>query len=111
VAYPFGVLAGFGAAVALNDSIAGRPILVTYLDGTRTARAFDRTLGDTALTFRLVGNGPQLQDAETGSTWNALGEAIAGPLAGRRLSPLVDAYTLFWFAWSVYYPDSRLFGQ
>ena len=111
VAYPFGVLAGFGAAVALNDSIAGRPILVTYLDGTRTARAFDRTLGDTVLTFRLVGNGPQLQDAETGSTWNALGEAIAGPLAGRRLSPLVDAYTLFWFAWSVYYPDSRLFGQ
>jgi len=28
------------------------------------------------------------RDVETGSTWNALGEAVAGPLAGRRLEPV-----------------------
>ena len=27
------------------------------------------------------------RDVETGSIWNALGEAVAGPLAGRALEP------------------------
>jgi hypothetical protein len=49
-----------------------------------------------------------LTDAETGSQWNALGEATAGPLTGSRLEPLADAWTLFWFAWSIFYPNTDL---
>ena len=46
-------------------------------------------------------------DAETGSRWNMLGEAIAGPLAGRRLAQ-VPAYNAMWFAWTAYWPDTEV---
>ena len=48
-----------------------------------------------------------LTDAETGSTWNASGEAIAGELAGARLEP-VPIIDTFWFAWAAFHPDVRL---
>ena len=44
----------------------------------------------------------------TEKTWDWSGGAIAGPLQGERLTPLEDAWTLFWFAWSVFYPETRL---
>jgi hypothetical protein len=33
-------------------------------------------------------NGSAIKDAETSSTWNALGEAVAGPLTRSRLTPV-----------------------
>jgi hypothetical protein len=111
-AYPFGMLAEAGPAAAINDQVGTRPIFVTYVDLHRTARAFDRRVNGTTLTFSLSGSGGLLfEDAETGSRWNARGEATAGPLAGERLEPVADAYTLFWFAWSVFHPETRLPNQ
>ena len=49
----------------------------------------------------------EFMDAETGSRWNMLGEAIAGPLAGRRLAQ-VPAYNAMWFAWTAYWPDTEV---
>jgi hypothetical protein len=46
-------------------------------------------------------------DAETGTTWNILGQAIAAPLAGQRLTP-VTSFDTFWFAWVGFQPDTRL---
>jgi uncharacterized protein DUF3179 len=46
-------------------------------------------------------------DQATGSTWNILGIAIAGPRTGDRLEPLVYLDT-FWFAWSAYFPETEL---
>jgi hypothetical protein len=46
-------------------------------------------------------------DAETGSRWNMLGEAVAGPLTGRRLAQ-VPAYNAMWFAWTAYWPDTEV---
>jgi hypothetical protein len=46
-------------------------------------------------------------DRETGSSWNVLGHAVAGPLAGRRLVPVAHLDT-FWFAWVRYHPDTRV---
>jgi hypothetical protein len=37
------------------------------------------------------------------------GTAISGPLAGNSLEPIANSYTLFWFAWSVYHPNTLLF--
>ncbi len=111
VAYPFGLLAQAGASVAVNDRVGGRPIVVMWLGRERTAWAFDRRVGQPELEFDLTDAVPfTLMDRQTGSTWNARGEATAGPLAGARLTPVADAYTLFWFAWSVYYPETRLFA-
>lgn len=109
VAYPFGILTAHRPAVAVNDVVGDRPILVTYLHAARTARAFDRRVQGETLTLSVVDSvALTLTDAETGSTWNALGEAVDGPLAGERLRFLEDAWTVFWFAWSVYYPDTRI---
>ena len=111
VAYPFGLLRETGTAVALNDTIATRPILVTYQAASRTAQAFDRRVGSQTLTFSVADSAEFiLTDAETGSTWTSGGVAVAGPLSGERLEPLKDAYTLFWFSWSVYHPNTRLYS-
>ncbi len=110
VAYPFGVLKSLGAAVALNDSVGDLAVLVTYQGGYQTARAFDRTVHDQTLTFSVVDSTAfTLVDAETGTEWNALGVAVAGPLEGSRLTAVADAYLLFWFSWSIYYPRTRVF--
>ncbi len=112
VAYPFGVLADLGLAAAINDSVASRPIVVTYAATERTARAFDRRIDGQTLTFAVADTTLfTLVDAETGSTWSAAGRAVSGPLAGAQLTPFTDAYTLFWFTWSIYYRDTRLYGQ
>ncbi len=82
-----------------------------YVEGGM-ARAFDRTVDGQVLTLRINEfNTPTLIDAETGSTWSVQGQATAGPLAGMRLEPLEDAYVVFWFAWSVFHPDTRLFDN
>ena len=86
---------------AINDEVAGTPIVVFHKPGTASAldsgaiaegrdvgsaAVFERTLGDRLLTFAANGDGT-FTDAETGSTWNILGEASAGPLPGRATAP------------------------
>ncbi len=60
-----------------------------------TANAFLRELDGRTLTF-VFENGA-IRDTNTGSVWNALGEAVEGSLAGRRLSP-APTVQHFWFS-------------
>jgi hypothetical protein len=76
---------------------AGRPI--------PAATAFERRLDGRVLKFD-VREGKYL-DAETGSEWNILGEAIAGPLRGKRL-PSLDSGVHFAFAWLAFNPESEI---
>lgn len=46
-------------------------------------------------------------DTRTGSEWNVLGEAVSGPLKGKRLAPL-DSGVHFAFAWLAFNPDSEI---
>jgi hypothetical protein len=46
-------------------------------------------------------------DRETGSRWSVLGQALEGPLAGKRLEPVLHV-TPFWFAWAAFRPDTRV---
>jgi hypothetical protein len=57
--------------------------------------------------FQFTRSGDGFIDEQTGSTWNVLGEAVAGPLAGERLEPVQHVDT-FWFAWSAYQPNTAL---
>ncbi len=59
------------------------------------------------LTFSLRGD--QFVDDQTGSTWDILGRATAGPLPGERLRALVSA-NHFWFAWAVSKPETRIWA-
>ncbi len=70
-----------------------------------TVGVFSPELGSRSLTFTSDGRG--FRDDQTGSTWNVLGQAIAGPLAGRRLRAHTHLDT-FWFAWVAFQPDTEL---
>lgn len=61
--------------------------------------------GGLELTFERIGD--SFVDTQTGSTWNVLGRATGGPLAGNRLEP-VEHVDTFWFAWAAFAPDTRL---
>jgi hypothetical protein len=61
-------------------------------------------LDDRELVFELDQE-LSVVDRETGSTWNVLGRATAGPLIGRQLDPVAHLDT-FWFAWSGYHDDT-----
>lgn len=111
-------------AGAINDEVGGLPLVVFHKAGTASAldqrsisesrdvgsaAVFERQLGDQLLTFSAQGDGT-FTDAETGSTWNLLGEAVAGELAGAQLEQVI-AFDHFWFAWSAFYPQTEVYGE
>ena len=118
VAYPFGVME---KVHVVNDTVGGRPIVVVFTKGVSSALdggsiadsrdvgttgVFERTLEGKVLTFKT--NGVRFIDTQTGSTWNILGVATAGPLAGKRLTPVVSG-NHFWFSWAVFKPKTRIY--
>jgi hypothetical protein len=101
-------------------TVGGRDLTVWWLPGARssldefavgegrevgTTVVFDPVVDGRRLTFRASGDA--VVDAETGSTWNALGEAVDGELQGARLTA-VPYVTTFWFAWSSFHEDTRV---
>ena len=90
-----------------------RPAMASPLDDERIERgrpipaatAFERRLDARVLRFEL--RGERYFDLETGSEWNVLGEAIGGPLKGRRL-PAIESRVHFAFAWLAFNPDSEV---
>ena len=100
--------------------VGGTPLVVFHQGGTVSAldgpvipalrdigaaAAFSREVDGTSLTFSMRND--RFVDDQTGSTWNILGRATNGPLAGKRLSPVVSA-NHFWFAWAVFKPETRI---
>ncbi|GAB4534233.1 MAG: DUF3179 domain-containing protein [Anaerolineales bacterium] len=118
VAYPYEVLAQVGA---VNDTVGGQPVVVLWQAGTASAldngsvaggrdvgsaAAYRRVVDGQTLTFAPQGEG--FTDAETGSSWSVLGEALAGPLAGRHLEAVVSI-NHFWFSWAAFRPETRVY--
>jgi len=117
VAYAFD---GLAKAHVVNDTISGTPVAIVWSPGTASpldqdqvaqgqdvgfAQAFERLMNGKALTLQW--DGARFTDRETKSTWNALGQATGGPLAGNTLKP-VPATDSFWFAWVAFQPDTRV---
>lgn len=78
--------------VSGGDDIGATGVFIPVVDGQ-------------ALTFSSTDDG--FVDAETGSTWNLLGQATDGPLSGSTLEAIAHVDT-FWFAWSAFQPDSAI---
>ena len=106
---------------AVNHSVNGRDIVVLFQPGTASALdqssiadsrdvgatgVFDASLDGQTLMFRAGDSG--FVDDQTGSTWNVLGQAVAGPLAGQTLTPIVHG-NHFWFAWAAFAPDAEIY--
>jgi Protein of unknown function (DUF3179) len=96
---PYVVFAKPGLASPLDqhDTATGRAI--------PAATAFGRRLDGRVLEFTLKDG--RYVDRETGSQWNVLGEAIDGPLKGKRL-PALDSGVHFAFAWLAFNPASEI---
>ena len=111
-AYPFSAL---NREQVVNDTYAGEDVMIFFDTATGTALAFDRSPGDTPLTFSIEGepNGTAtvLVDEETGSKWTAFtGSAIDGELKGSRLER-IPSHLSFWFAWSDWNPQTEIYSN
>ena len=100
--------------------VDGRDLTVWWLAGARsslddvavgegrevgTTAVFEPVVAGRRLTFEPAGTA--FRDVQTSSTWNVLGEAVAGRLAGSRLQPVAHTST-FWFAWSSFHEGTRV---
>jgi hypothetical protein len=118
VAYPYEVLQ---AQHVVNDTVGDTSIAVFWAPGTASAldtgtvaggrdvgaaNAYHRTLDGQTLTFAFEDG--QIVDQQTGSVWNARGQATAGELAGQQLEPVV-AINHFWFSWAAFKPETRVY--
>lgn len=118
--YPFSV---FPHEPVINDQIGDLAVVVVSRKGTlsvldrstiaesRTvpsAAAYNRRLDGQVLRFEARDG--KIVDQQTGSQWNLFGEAVAGPLSGRRLEPAVGGVH-FAFAWLAFYPDSSIYRR
>jgi hypothetical protein len=104
----------------LTLTVGGQDLVVWHLAGQRSALdksqvaegreigsvgVFETRLGGRDLTFVPVDDG--FRDEQTGTTWDVLGRAVDGPLAGRGLTAYPHLDT-FWFAWVAFLPDTEL---
>ncbi len=120
IAYPVSILAEMGV---INDNQDGQDLVLFYTPGTTSAffnpitnefddvgatGIFDPNLNGEMLTFSLAGE--DIQDDQTGSTWNILGQATDGPLAGESLIPILHG-DHFWFSWAAFKPDTLIYGS
>jgi hypothetical protein len=118
VAYPFPEVQ---RARAIADQVGDEEVVVLWAPGANSAvdaqavaegrdigqaGVFQREADGRLLTFS-PGPDDHFTDAESGSTWDVTGAAIAGPLAGARLTPIPHS-VIFWFAWAAFQPEGRL---
>jgi hypothetical protein len=69
------------------------------------ATAYERRLDSRVLEFQTRDG--RFFDLATGSEWNILGEAVAGPLKGKRLAAM-EGGVHFAFAWLAFNPESEI---
>lgn len=104
----------------IETRIGGRPVVVWHAPGLASSLHRPRIadgddVGATGAffadhpsgTLRFTRAAGRFVEQRSGSTFNVLGEAVDGPLAGERLRPVRHVDT-FWFAWSTYRPSTRL---
>jgi CBS domain-containing protein len=104
--------------------VDGRPVTVWWAPGQSSALDLDtvdggRDVGSTGAFVPVLEDGTELtfvpldvddgtfRDEATGSTWNLLGEATDGELAGTQLEAVARDDT-FWFVWFAFQPDTAI---
>ncbi len=118
VAYPFTALK---RVRVVNDTVGDQAIVVVFVAGVASALSqtviangrdvgtsgvFARQVGGRVLTFAYRDG--SIVDTQTGSRWNIVGAAAAGPLRGTRLTPIFNRQQ-FWFSAAVMFPRARIF--
>ena len=98
------------AQAPLHDRVGGVPVALLVGGDGRSIRAYEARLDGLPLEFIRPAEGEPgiVVDVGSGSRWSFQGEAISGPLAGRRLVPV---YLLldYWFDWYTYHPKTGVY--
>ena len=93
-AYPINYL---GYHHQVQDTVGGKPVIVTYCTVCRTGRVFEPLVNGKYENFRLVGMdhfNAMFEDANTKSWWRQVtGEAITGKLKGQQLPEVYSSQT------------------
>jgi hypothetical protein len=107
-AYPIEII---GYHHQVRDSLAGRPIMVTYCTVCRTGRVYSPMVDGVEEQFRLVGMdhyNAMFEDSRTHSWWRQVnGEAIVGKLKGKQLEE-IPSQQMSLDAWINVHPDTRV---
>lgn len=110
-AYPISILLWHEL---VNDTLGGRPLLISYCPLCGTALVFDRRVGEgmVARSFGVSGllyrSDLLMYDRETESLWSQIGaEAITGPSRGERLT-LVRSRMTTWARWRALHPETQV---
>jgi hypothetical protein len=103
-AFPVSDLVAGGVVL---DDIGGTPVAIVRAPDGRSTRVFDRRVEGRALEFIVRTDPFRFADTATGSDWDFTGAAVAGPMAGRRLSR-VSYLEEYWFDWKTYHPSTEL---
>lgn len=95
----------------VRDSIAGKPIIVTYCSVCRTGRVYEPFVNSRFENFRLVGMdhyNAMLEDKSTKSWWRqSTGEAITGTMKGAFL-PEILSRQMTLDKWFELYPHAKV---
>jgi hypothetical protein len=110
IAFPFGELSDPAEPRrAVPHVLEGEPIVILWVEEGQTAAAFHRRLDGQTLDLSVQGG--QFVDEQTGSVWTVDGLATEGPLQGRRLEAVDQAFVAFWFAWAGFQPQTLIWTQ
>src|SRR4030095_9315723 len=105
-AYPIRFL---GYHHQVQDTIGGKPVMITYCTVCRTGRVFEPIVDGKYEKFRLVGMdhfNAMFEDVTTKSWWRQVtGEAITGRLKGEKLPEVLSTQTSLG-EWLRLYPNS-----
>lgn len=94
----------------VNDTLDNSPILLVVENDSMTFHAWSRTVNGESLHFHQNDSLQFLIDDQTSSRWNYMGECIAGPITGQKLSP-IPAYQEFWHSWQTFHPNTTVYKR
>jgi len=105
--YPLLDIALAGGVV--NDTLGGKPIVVVYDPIARTGLAYLRQLNEDTLEFYNVdGDGFEIKDRKTDSTWDVHGRSNSADYGVVRLE-FVPSFITEWYGWSAYHSETEIF--
>ena len=105
--YPLDELESAGGVV--NDTVAGRPVVVLYDSDAQSGVAYLREIDGQTLEFYNVGkDGYEVRDRQTESLWDVHGRSLEGAYGEARLE-FVPSFISEWYGWSAYHPETQLY--
>lgn len=89
----------------INDTLQGIPLLVMAAPDSMSFYSYNRIVKSDTLTFSFNGDGQNMIDTKTNSTWSWTGKCIEGALKNSLLTPM-QAYQEYWHSWRTFHPQT-----